>query len=284
NGAPGILPSFSDSGTFEDFYAAGGVSLDYRITDRTTVYTSAKTGYAGGGFQDFNAQAPFGIPQPSFPSSTSQSFELGAKGLFLDDKLFLNGAAFFNRIENGHTQVFDSATFSFFVEPLDYTTFGFEAEAQYQINDYWQVFGAVGLTESRFFDVEPGVPSGAINGNPLPNVPMWQANFRAVNTLPLDDIGLKGNIVTTGEIQFVDERPADIANSFTLDSYVVVNAQIGWENENFKFYAFGRNLTDTNIQVFGEQFAADPVAGPFVNAVTLQSTDRIVGFGGEIRF
>ena len=37
-------------------------------------------------------------------------------------------------------------------------------------------------------------------------------------------------------------RAADLANTFDLHPYQIVNAKLGWEGERFKVYAFGRNI------------------------------------------
>ena len=284
NGSADILPTFSDSGTFEDTFVAGGVSLDYEVSRQARVYGSVKQGYAGGGFVDYNADAPFGISLSPYPSSTSWTYEAGARALLIDDRLYLNASAFLNEVKDGHVQAYDIVNLIFTVEPLDYRTYGFEAEARLKANDDWELAGAVGLTESEFVNVDPNTQSGAVAGNPLPNIPRWQAAFSATNTLPLSDHGLTGRLVSTAEVQFVDERQADIANSFSLDSYTLLNARIGWERDNFKIYAFGYNLTDEVIETLGARFGVSPVTGEPIDAVALATTRRVIGIGAEIAF
>lgn len=284
NGFPGILPTFSDSGTFEDTFVAGGVSLSYEIFADASIYGSVKQGFAGGGFEIFNPGAPLGSPLSPYQSSTSWSYEAGARALLMDGRLYLNASAFLNKVEDGHVQAFDLNSFSFFVEPLDYRTYGFEAEARFRAGDYWELSGGVGMTESEFVDVDPNTQTGAVNGNPLPNIPRWQAAFSATNMLPLSGIGLPGRLVSTAGVQFIDEREADIANSFSLDSFTLFNARIGWEKGNHSVYLFGHNLTDELIETSGANFGEDAVTGEPIEGVALSTTGRIIGIGVEIKF
>ncbi|NOQ36778.1 MAG: TonB-dependent receptor plug domain-containing protein [Methylococcaceae bacterium] len=44
----------------------------------------------------------------------------------------------------------------------------------------------------------------------------------------------------------VGERYADFANTYRVDSYVLIGARAGWENENIRVFIEGKNLADEN--------------------------------------
>ncbi|HTN13444.1 MAG TPA: TonB-dependent receptor [Sphingomonadaceae bacterium] len=72
---------------------------DYRFSDQFLAYASISTGYKGGGV---NPRPFFGSSSPnnqlkSFNPETITTYEIGFKGDFLDRRLRVNGAGFFNK-------------------------------------------------------------------------------------------------------------------------------------------------------------------------------------------
>ena len=142
----------------------------------------------------------------------------------------------------------------------------------------WTVRGGVGYVHPEFVNIPANDPTGARNGARVPGVPMWSGNVALEHRLPLEQLGLAGDLVSVGEVQFVGgHRAADIANTFDLRAYTVANARIGWQSDNYKIYAFGRNLFDETIELAGAAYT------PTVLTVT-PGLGRVVGLGAEIIF
>lgn len=278
NGAPGTVPSFVEYGKVSDPYVAGGVSLSYKVNEESLLYGSIRRGYSNAGFPYFNMFSVFGKPAPSYPASYVWTYEIGGRTTLLDGRLDLDGAIFYNNVLDGHVNAFDMMANTFNIVALNYYTYGFEANARYRFSEMWSVYGGVGYTQAAFTDVAANDPSGAKNGNGLPGIPTWSGVLGVENRLSLSTLMLPGEVVSSLEYQFATGgRAADLANTFDLAPYHIVNAKVGWQNERVKVYGFARNLFDENIEVAGAAYT------PSVLAVT-PGLGRVLGAGIELSF
>jgi iron complex outermembrane receptor protein len=278
NGAPGTVPSFEEYGEVSDPYVAGGVSLSYQVNEESLVYGSIRRGYSNAGFPYFNIFSVFGQPAPSYPASYVWTYEVGGRTTLMDGRLMLDASVFYNDVAAGHVNAFDLLANSFTITALDYNTYGFELNARLLLGGGWSTYGGIGYVETEFVDVPFDDISGAKNGNELPGVPNWSGTIGLENRLSLASFGLAGEMVTNIEYQFAwGGRAADLANSFFLAPYNIINARLGWQGERVQIYGFARNLFDENIEVAGTAFT------PTVWAVT-PGLGRVIGLGAEIRF
>lgn len=103
--------------TFEDFSPAA--TLSYEVTDDIYVYARYARGFKSGGFN--GESNVFAAPTPDCPSGALElcapyrpevvnSYEIGLKSQFLDNRLILNLAAFRNDIEDMQLSVFTATT------------------------------------------------------------------------------------------------------------------------------------------------------------------------------
>ena len=77
--------------------------------------------------------------------------------------------------------------------------------------------------------------------------------------------------------QHVGARAVDVANSFDLRPYDIVNLRAGWEGSAVDLYGFAYNLADQRYETWGQSFG--PTA-PSVRA----GQGRILGLGTTLRF
>lgn len=276
-GNPGIVPRFAEDDSFDDNYIVGGAALTYALTPAHRLYASARKGHSTGGFATLNRNQFFGQPQSARPSSESWTYELGAKLRFGDGRFQLDGAVFFNDVEDAAFIAFDPALSLSVPVPLSYESYGFELEGAAELGAGFTLRGGVGFTKAEFVDVEPGDASGALDGGRVPNVPRWTAALSLDNRTPVSLFGRDGDLLGRLEWQYSDEREADIGNSFSLDAYQVFNAQLGLAFENASVYGFARNLTDERFETLGVRF------GPSVEAVSV-GRGRVLGVGASVRF
>lgn len=270
------VPIFNERDKRTEFWWAGGATLDYKITDDGLLYASLKRGHSAGGFPLFNANAPLGVSQVTYPESVSLSVEGGAKQSFHDGQAFVSASVFYNNVKDGHLFDLDLATFQFVIAPQDYETYGFEIEGYVKPDAATKIFGGIGFTKTKLRVSGANTP-GARDGGRVPGVPDIMFNFGVQRIWDLEGHGLPGELLTSADVQYVGDRDADIENSFDLKSYAVVNALLGWQNEKIKVYAYGRNLTNQLAELAGG------VLGGTVQTVTI-GRGRQVGFGGEVRF
>jgi iron complex outermembrane receptor protein len=97
-----LLGLYNISDTFEGDRWDWRVVADYRFSDEFLAYASVSTGYKGGGV---NPRPFFGPSSPnnqlaSFDPETLTTYEVGFKTDFLDRRVRLNGALFYNKYED----------------------------------------------------------------------------------------------------------------------------------------------------------------------------------------
>lgn len=111
----------------------------------------------------------------------------------------------------------------------------------------------------------------------MPNVPALTANVGLQFQTPADAIGLPGDLTGRLTYQYVGSRAADVANTFDLDGYGLVNLKLGWQHDDVSVYAFANNLFGERYEVWGQSF------GPTTPTVRV-GQGRIVGIGASFEF
>lgn len=273
-GAP--APFFTESDSRSEGWWAGGGSLDYRVSEEAMIYGSIKRGHSAGGFSLFNGNAPFGIAQTTYPESISWTYETGAKANMLDNRVFISGAVFYNDVKDGHLFDFDFVTGRFVVAPQDYESKGFEVEARVNLDDSTTLFGGLGVTSTKLIVSGPNIPNAKPGGR-VPGTPNLTFNVGIDRTWDLSIAGHHGAVKATADLQYVGDSAADIANSFDIDSYLIVNGKVGWQGDSVSIYAFGRNLTDENPELSGTLFGTNAPA-------VIAGRGRVVGLGAQVLF
>ena len=275
NGFPGTVPNFRDENDFSDTYATGRFALSYQWTPDIMTYASLARGYASGGFPRFLVNSPLGNPEQIFRPSTVWTYEAGIHAGFLNRRVQVDASLFFNDVSDGQLSALDPSAFVVSFQNQDYETYGFEVEARALVTAGLELNGGVGVTRTSLKNVAEDATTGAADGNRVPNSADLTANASVRYRLPGEDLNLSGDFLANGTYQFVGAREADIANSFKLDAYHLVDAQVGWESDHIKIYGFARNLFDERPQFFGSSF------GPGAEAVVV-GRGRTVGVGASV--
>jgi iron complex outermembrane receptor protein len=276
-GTPGTVPSYTQDLSLTDDFLTGRAGLSYDWTRDFMTYASVARGYVTGGFPANSINNPLGKPEVPFAASTSRTYETGFKSELFDRRVKLTGALFFNDVKNGHLFVFNVPAASFTVATLDYQSWGGELEAAVRVAPGLEVFGGVGVTKAELVDVTRGSATGARDGNRVPNVAPLTANLGFQYQVPAASLGLAGDFFFRGNYQFVGTRAADVANSFDLPSYGIVNGKLGWKGQNVDAYVFANNLFDERYEAFGQSF------GPTTQSARV-GQGRIAGIGATAKF
>ncbi len=125
SGAAANFPT-DDRGEFTDDELTYVVSLGYDLTDNTNVYFTHSHGYKAGGF-NLDPTAAVGGADPRFGAETVDSYELGLKGTFFDNRVSANLAAFHMPIDDFQVLEFTGVQFTTFNVEKAVST-GIEAE------------------------------------------------------------------------------------------------------------------------------------------------------------
>jgi len=276
-GTPGTVPAYNQNLRLSDTFVTGRAALSYDWSKDIMTYASISRRYVTGGFPANSINNPIGKPEVPFAASTSITYETGFKSEWFERRFRLSGAVFLNDVKNGHLFVFDVPTASFNVTTLDYRSWGGEIEGAIRVVEDLEVFASVGATHSELVNVPIASPTGARNGNRVPNVAPLTANLGFQYQTSAAPVGLSGNFIARASYQFVGKRAADVANSFDLGAYSVVNGKLGWNGQTFETYVFANNLFDRRYEAFGQSF------GPTVQSIRY-GQGRIIGVGATVKF
>lgn len=241
-------PNLSGEGSVDDTYLTGRTSIAYKWNEDAQTYVSISRGHSTRIYPLFGYPTN-GILDEAYPAAKGWTYELGTKVSLFDDRLQLDGSIFYNDIKNGTVFFLDRTALALTSTYQDYETSGFELQARAEVADDWLVTGGLGYTYSKLGS--SGANAGT-EGNQVPNVPEWSASVGLEYSTPVSVFDLDGEVTAAVQYQYNGRRSADVANSFDLSPYSLVNVRLGWKNTggDFEIYGFGRNLFDERYETF----------------------------------
>lgn len=245
------------------------ISLGYQVNDDILVYGLATRGFKSGGY-NIRAQAT-AVPRSAepFDDEVVDSYEVGAKMGFLDQRLFLNLSAFHNQYEDIQLSVFtaydsngdgtEDAFFGDFTNAGEGTVDGFEVEYQFLPTENWLIsgnlawldaeydtfmFAGVNIADEQEFTNAPEF-SGAIN------VEYRTALANGGRLSARVGYGYQSEVTATTEIVRA-EVPPNGRPPITQDGYGLLSAGVIWNvNDNWSLSLQGSNLADEEYLTTG---------------------------------
>lgn len=306
----GVAVPFFASGADADAVITGKAGIQQDIGEDVMLFATYSRGYKG---QAYDLTTSFSRPdhpasKPVGPES-SDSFEIGMKGSFLDDRLTLNLTAFHTDYKNFQAQTLD------FTNPLAATyilasvgslrTRGVEAELMARPVDVLRLSGSVAYTDAtiRRYDRAPcytqqtaaqgcnpgNPPFQSLSGKRLNNAPEWKVHLAADLNVPLGGLPVNGTV----NVNYSWQSRVNFAltqDPFSIqDSYGVVNASLGVEeseDQRFKLEAFVRNLFDKHyFASIGSGFAGLALPpGMLVHGLPARDSFRSFGLRASVKY
>jgi len=258
------------------------VGLDYSLNEDTLLYANISKGYKTGSFPAI--AAAFYTQLEPVTQESVLSYEAGFKSSLMDNRVQLNGAAFFYEYEDKQlrTKVLDPI-FGF-LDVLDNVPeteiMGIEADITALLGDNWTFTGAITYLDSEVTDYQ-GVSvtsraardgSGLLqlvdglenfNGDPIPFTPELTYSAELEYRTPVSTGGEVFAAVNVhgqsesdaafggGRLAYSEEQIAIGARSITpyfneMDGYAVWGARLGYlsADESWKVMLWGKNLAD----------------------------------------
>lgn len=222
-------------------------------TDTSTIYASAARGYQSGGFNP-SSDVP---AQVSYDQSDSWTYEIGSKSVCIDETLIINAALFYTDTDNyqvfrpsdpfGNYQVLNAEQAS---------AWGGEVEVVYTPVERFDIDLGFGYTYARFDEFVDPATGDDFGGNKINFVPELTTTIGAQYKCTF-------GLVTRVETQIVGDTYFDEANTVKQQAYALLNARIGYEQEKWGIYIFGKNLTDQRYFNNALDFGADFGGGFF---------------------
>jgi iron complex outermembrane recepter protein len=249
------------------------VALQWDISDNAMAYASYVSGYKGPAFDTglFPETARVDPTDPDSPLAgsvvdpeTSDSFEIGLKSSWLENRLIVNMDAYYSKYHD-----FQAET-SLNIGPLGtivvtnvgaVSTQGVEMDFIALPMENWSISGGIVYTDAQIDDYPNGNCSGGqkargecpnnyqdLSGGKLPYTPDWKMNLSTDYTLPLDDMPF--NLTLGANIRWQDDVLYELSQDpYTKqDAYGIVDirAIVAGEDEGYRITAFVKNVFDKN--------------------------------------
>ena len=226
------------------------VALDYTVTSSNLLYAKVDTGYKEGGFN-------FGAT--SYAPETVTSYELGSKNRFLDERLQLNLAAFYENYKNEQV-----GTFAYLANgsPVQLTEnagasrlYGLESDLITKIPVIGTFNATLNYLHARYTNflsvADPSDPAASGNvqlaGNVPPQAPTWSAGLGLEHQWPIPTGTLTGRVQSRLQsasnfsfYNFPDTRQGGYTVSDVFFTYAPTPAK-------WKVTAFVKNLENSGV-------------------------------------
>lgn len=269
-------PGFRDEVSDTNFVPR--VTLDYLVNDATMLYASVAKGIKPPTFNttDFVGTDPVtGLNPNAVGAEELWTYEIGTKNTFDEGRWLLNGAIFYNDYTDQQTRVQfprpgGGIPTSGTVNAGKVTIWGLEVDTSWTPTDRWLINASyaytngeyddfvladaqaeTGLTLSRTEQVRAGNLRADFSGNDTPGNPEHAATLLVRYTAPfIDNTEWFGQ----GSVSYQGKRWADTANLAELESYSLVNAQFGVQEENWSVALYAENLFDDDTVRYAQTF------------------------------
>lgn len=251
-------------------------SLDWLYTDNVMFYTSVAKGIKP---PTYNSTDIFDPVIQRVDREKLWTYEVGSKTQWLDNALTVNTALFYNDYKDAQTRVqFPAPPGGFLpvsgtVNAGDVDVWGFELDSTWRIGDKWTTGFNYAYTNSEYDDLNlkeesPTDPQGNafLSNSEIVKAGNLEADFSGNDTpgVPEHAFSLFGQYTDqlTRDVEWYaqatwlwqDDRYADAANLVTLESYSLVNTQIGIQTEEWFASFYVENLFDDDTVRYAQEF------------------------------
>ncbi len=242
-----------DNETFEDDEFTGTLKLTYFWNDEIMTYASYGRGYKSGGTNIDRISPATGAPL-LFDPETSESYEIGMKGDFLENQLRLNMALYRTDFDDFQANTFVGTGFVL-QNAGEIATNGFEVDFMYLLNSYLTLTGGAAYVDAEYdsfvggscirtpFGNEPDANEPAFptvcdaSGNTVGGTSEWTYYASLIGEYDLDNGLLYGRI----DVNYRDDIPSGTDNDPNkgADGYTLANVRVG--------YLFGGDKYDLSL-------------------------------------
>ena len=252
--------SVENSASGEKFFK---LNTAYEVLDDVLIYATASQGFRRGGVNGFKNQGQqvVSVDTQSYEPDSVDNLELGLKGSFFDDVLYIETNIYQIAWEN--TQTYYSQSINNF--PLNGTTNGPDAESRgwefssrLRLNDSVSLTYSTATTEAKWAETEEVCLYADSTecrtwseGGLLGGAPEWRHNLGAnlyhdlSNGLTLS-ASIRGSY--TSEVQS-DRSDSPDEDVYQYDSYTLFSANVGLSSDQWRAGLWARNLTNERAEV-----------------------------------
>ena len=226
-------------------------NVEWQIDPLRMVYATASRGYRPGGPNNPAPAAVCGADVSALGLSTSQlikynsdhlwNYEVGAKTSWLDRKLTVNGAVYYIDWSQVQQQVVLNCGFNITANFGSAISKGGELEATFSPIPPLRLTGGFGYTDATLRNGIPG--SGAERGDPLQDVPHWNAATSAEYSRPINDLYSAFGLLSATYTSDSDALYDRTSPFYLKKGYTLVSARLGVDRgRNWEAALFINNL------------------------------------------
>jgi len=240
------------------------VGLDYTINNNMMAYTSFSMGFRSGGYNIYQPE----IPKPAYDPEHLTCYEVGLKTDWMDERLRANFAAYYidwQDMQVGQYRPSDSVLNKpYIVNAASAHSQGFELEVSFLPIKALRLDCGLGYIDAKYDDYEtqidpppdgPPYDSVDASGNYIYDVPPMTYDIGVNYKL---DLGVFAGVQVhgvSGKTYFKE------SNVIWQDSYILLDAQIGYTWKMLTLTLWGRNITDENYALRSVTYKPSPVIG-----------------------
>ncbi|RMH46529.1 MAG: TonB-dependent receptor, partial [Gammaproteobacteria bacterium] len=231
----------------------GHLTWSHLLDKHHSAYLTVARGYKAGGF-NLGAQIPDDRRQ--FDAEHLWNIEGGLRGYWLSGKLRAQISAFYMARKDQQVKTSfqdnpnDPLSFTFYTDnAAQGQNYGLEFESHWRINDHWQVTGNLGLLRTNIEDYVVGTRQ--LDGREQAYAPKY--NF-AVGVRYEQGNGWYAQTDVTGQ----DGYYYSDSHDHRAKPYVLTNVKLGYTQDWWEIYLWGRNIFDKKYTVRGFFFANEP--------------------------
>ncbi len=269
------LSSYSQKSdvSYTDYSARA--SLSHKTTENTNTYFTFARGYQSGGFASYQSNNYRGQAADEVPygESSSLTYELGMKSAFLDKKLRINSAIFFNDIKDKQVRVRVNNNTEY--RNVDTDVYGAEIESKYQITSDIESGINLGYTNSKFAESVAGNTTLA-KGARVKNVPYWMASAHTQYSRFFNSFN--GMLIFRATYKYMGSRFGDNLNQVEMGSYGLWNFRATLDKETYSITAYINNAFDKVYENQAYYYSA------LQTEVSTPGTPQLYGIKGTLRF
>lgn len=255
------------------------LGINAKLTPNSLAFASVSTGFLAG-----NAQGAFRGDQ-TYDEQEVTAYEIGYKTSFLDRKMRVQLAAYYNDFEDLLSTRFDDingTAVAVFGNAGAIEAKGIEAEVNWNVTPNWELTLLATLTDAQYGDfVTPNpLASGGetingvdnllqLDGEQVQQTPDYTLTLQSSYYIELGD---NGTLQPSVSVYVTDDyRTNDLPWVYgTQDGYARVDASITWMSRSgdLSVQAFANNLTDEEILVRTVRFGGDIIVGDYAPPAT----------------
>ncbi|MBK4217912.1 TonB-dependent receptor [Paracoccus caeni] len=245
--------AYSNSADFKETNFVPKIGVTRHFGDLQTVGLTYSEGFRTGGFYvNYRTGAP-----EYYDPERARSLELSYKGILLDDRLTLNGNAFYTKYEDQQVEIRPDPNNQSYRETTNAAssrTIGFEIEPTLRVNDNLTGFASLGYLNTTFSEFNHAA-YGDMAGEPFPEAPEWTVALGGRYDFD-NGFWLGGDAKYTSSYN----GSFGIPPQDSIKARTIVNLQAGYARDNWEVVVFADNLLDERYFTFIDRDAA-PVYG-----------------------